>query len=1013
MHKLWQKIRYFFIAKPRFSKLTVVVSALFIAGGLFAVSAQPADAGIVGAIGTAFGHLFLWIAGLLGKILVIVIDMLIGVAQYNDFINAPAVNTGWAIVRDLCNMFFVIILLLIAFGTILKIESYKYTRLLGKLVIMAVLINFSKPIAGFLIDLGQVVMMTFVNAFADTAAGNFAEAYKLREMLDINFDKVEAGGSSDFEKFAAPLFACILLVVAIMTTLAMVMVFLVRIITLWILIVLSPLSYLLSASPVAGQYAKEWWTRFGKWVAIGPVLAFFIWLALAVVTNKTATELNITSGGQGTYEQGLNFQGSTLSATITNVSSSENVLGFTIGVAMFIIALTVAQTLGGAAGNAAGKMFGMLKTMGSKPLNLATKAQLLPLKGAWEGTKALGRKARRTVRDSKVGTALNFRAMYRGAKQRGEEVEQLSVDRATARGRQIWDRRPEYLGGGGDVTPAEQLVEARFERGVASEASTLQKEQKSALLEQVWDKGGKDAEITRRALLASLASEGHIDDALATDFFHNKAKWVDENGQERTGFKKEDGSMSSAEINSAFMRAAVSRGGNRDVTKINQGSMRTLYDIEEAGKRIQHYEYAGEVGVDERTGELRLHSKGEKDSVVAAEIDKQTDRKYISSHPHNFSRIVMDNQGNQMRVVDPNDAAEFRNFQRLSSYAEANPDDFARFSTTRITQLLGKFDNNDDSFEIYNHPEFLKSIQELYQNNGSLVDIMERKAGAEGYKMTMDDGSVKQFANLHEFAEQMGWQQSDTYGTADFKGQKGQLANRTHPAQQQPSAPPQPSKAEQKAQAAQEKADDLQTEADEKRAEATKLEQEAESEGGLGSKPRKQAEAGKLRKEADELEKKAQQTASKGHVQAARDTANEFDKDAGTDEGTREIQAHFTDNDITRIADGIKQAMSEVDLAGAEGLSPDDFAKAIQGPIDKLKQGLEKLPDNIKKSLPQQLDSIQRASGEGKFYDQMRQKAMVGALQRISDTIGRKQKKSGGSASGGSAAGGTNQNPNP
>jgi hypothetical protein len=57
------------------------------------------------------------------------------------FTQTPCSN-GWVITRDIANMFFIVILLVIAFATILQIEQYNYKKWLPKLILMAILINF-------------------------------------------------------------------------------------------------------------------------------------------------------------------------------------------------------------------------------------------------------------------------------------------------------------------------------------------------------------------------------------------------------------------------------------------------------------------------------------------------------------------------------------------------------------------------------------------------------------------------------------------------------------------------------------------------------------------------------------------------------------------------------------------------------------------------------------------------------------------------------------------------------
>ena len=58
------------------------------------------------------------------------LEFLIRLAQYNDFSNAPPVLIGWFMIRDLANMFFVVALLVIAFGTILGLEQYEWKKAL-------------------------------------------------------------------------------------------------------------------------------------------------------------------------------------------------------------------------------------------------------------------------------------------------------------------------------------------------------------------------------------------------------------------------------------------------------------------------------------------------------------------------------------------------------------------------------------------------------------------------------------------------------------------------------------------------------------------------------------------------------------------------------------------------------------------------------------------------------------------------------------------------------------------
>ena len=74
-----------------------------------------------------------------GKLLLLLVEILVPLASYNDFIDSRAVAIGWVVVRDLSNLFFVIVMLVIAFGTLFNIQTYEYKKLLPKLIIAAIL----------------------------------------------------------------------------------------------------------------------------------------------------------------------------------------------------------------------------------------------------------------------------------------------------------------------------------------------------------------------------------------------------------------------------------------------------------------------------------------------------------------------------------------------------------------------------------------------------------------------------------------------------------------------------------------------------------------------------------------------------------------------------------------------------------------------------------------------------------------------------------------------------------
>ncbi|MFZ6035676.1 MAG: hypothetical protein ACOYUK_00880 [Patescibacteria group bacterium] len=466
----------------------------------------------VGALARGISNILIWVASLLGKLLVVIIDIFIDIAQYNEFSTSPVIERGWTVVRDVANMFFVLVLLVIAFGTILKIESYRYQRLLPKLVIMAVLINFSKLIAGFFIDFSQVVMLTFVNAFADTAAQNFTSVLKLREMLE--FFKTNNGQPlqtvSNAELIGAPLLAVFLLIIAIMVMVVMLVMITIRLIALWILVVLSPLAYLAATMPMTSKYSSQWWSTFGKWVTTGPILGFFLWLSLAVMTS------NPDLIGSTVQTDTTIIQDSQISASITEVSNSKNMLGFMLGISMLAISLAVASSLGGTAGRIAGQFSDRVKKMGSRTLRIAGAPAIGVGKaaqyGIQSGQRFLGRKMRES--DSRL---LNMMTpeYWKGWQKRGERLGEEAKTKVAGRGEYFAER---FFKGKDAAMDREEMADRQV---IVSLQADFNKEMGAAgdsrqammdVARRVFNTGGHEGENLQQAFLELAARKGNLDD---------------------------------------------------------------------------------------------------------------------------------------------------------------------------------------------------------------------------------------------------------------------------------------------------------------------------------------------------------------------------------------------------------------------------------------------------------------------------------------------------------------------
>jgi hypothetical protein len=316
--------------------LPAAVVAVVLAGVFWL--AWPAAADFGDLVKQAIGYIAQAIVGFLGSVMLIVVGVLVNVAQYNDFVTEPHVGNGWVIVRDVCNMFFIMVLLLMAFGTIIPglgnftVKGGNLTRL----IVTAIVINFSRTICGLLIDLSQVIMLTFVSGFKEAAGGNFVNALGVNSILQAN----PGGSTMDIMAvIAAYLLAIAMTAVALFTVTVITVSLIVRIIYLWLLIILSPLAFFSRAVPAgfAGGIYARWWGKFTSMLVTGPLQAFFLWLALITVqAGNLHSNFEKTSTGESI-------------GGVSAVFSDNKIQQFLIATCLLLVGNQLAKEMGGEA----------------------------------------------------------------------------------------------------------------------------------------------------------------------------------------------------------------------------------------------------------------------------------------------------------------------------------------------------------------------------------------------------------------------------------------------------------------------------------------------------------------------------------------------------------------------------------------------------------------------------------------------------------------------------------------
>lgn len=202
----------------------------------------------------------------------------------NGMLNKQAVKDVWIMVRDLLNMSFILVLLFAAFGTIFQMDKWNLKKVWLNILINALLVNFSFPIARFIIDISNVAFYYLLNNLfspngttavtGNTIFASFGAASHIGNILVP-------------ENYSAYSIAYLLAMIISLFIMGMTLVviaglFLVRLVALTMLVMFSPIGFVGYAIPSAGGYAKKWWDNLINYSFFAPIMVFVMAIALRI-----------------------------------------------------------------------------------------------------------------------------------------------------------------------------------------------------------------------------------------------------------------------------------------------------------------------------------------------------------------------------------------------------------------------------------------------------------------------------------------------------------------------------------------------------------------------------------------------------------------------------------------------------------------------------------------------------------------------------------------------------------
>lgn len=245
---------------------------------------------------TGFYGLFIQIFVLLSNLIFGIAGVLLGWVISPSFIGVkftdnPFVNAGWTLTRDLANMGFIIVLVVIGLGTALRRGEYTAKKTLPLLIIIALLINFTPLITGLIIDATNIAMNFFTGEMTGLRAFRHVFEQQYSTISTFFKDFLKPGAGNELVIRSITLTALNLGAALIFFLFAIL--FVARYIALWVLVILSPLAFFCYILPATRSVFKAWWQQFIQWSMIGVVAGFFLYLAEQMMVLTADNKLMI------------------------------------------------------------------------------------------------------------------------------------------------------------------------------------------------------------------------------------------------------------------------------------------------------------------------------------------------------------------------------------------------------------------------------------------------------------------------------------------------------------------------------------------------------------------------------------------------------------------------------------------------------------------------------------------------------------------------------------------------
>lgn len=279
---------------------------------------------------------FVWIFGLIAMLFNYVITYTLNMSSLVSKITI--VDIGWTAIRDIINLSFIFLVLYAAINTIIGNSDYGIKKMLSKIIIAAVLINFSLFFTQVMIDVSNVFALTFYNKITNNVgvssstsvsgiSATISHAIGIDSLLTWSQKGATSVNLDALSIIEYSIGSIIFLCITIFVLGAGALMLIARALTLIFLMMASPIAFISGVLPQAKDVAGKWWKSLTANLMFAPMYMAFIYLVVLMATNLNGKyNLIDVFSDKGDWEKVL--------ATLFNMIILNGMMAASLGVAI-------------------------------------------------------------------------------------------------------------------------------------------------------------------------------------------------------------------------------------------------------------------------------------------------------------------------------------------------------------------------------------------------------------------------------------------------------------------------------------------------------------------------------------------------------------------------------------------------------------------------------------------------------------------------------------------------------